>query len=63
MRDQYGTIEVPSVARRSGDRRVRAWIARTLGSRRYTAVPIHVSSRELKVDTVNWTFTYSRGQS
>jgi len=62
MRDQYGTIEVPTATRRSGDRRVRAWLTKTLGSRRFTAVPIHVSDRELKVDTVNWTFTYSRAK-
>ena len=62
MRDQYGTIEVPTATRRSGDRRVRAWLRKTLGSRRFTAVPIHVSDKELKVDTVNWAFTYSRAK-
>lgn len=58
LRDQYGTIEVPRATRISSDERVRAWVKKTFGSRRFTAVPIHVSKTELKVDTVNWAFTY-----
>ena len=62
MRDQYGTIEVPDATRKSTDTRVRTWIKKTLGSRRYTAVAIQVSSTKLKVGTVNWVFTYARGK-
>ena len=62
LRDQYGAIEVPRATRTSSDRRVRAWVKKTFGSRRFTEVPINVSKTELKVDTVNWAFTYRRGK-
>ena len=57
LRDQYGAIEVPPATRRSPDKRVRDWIRKTFGARRYTEVPVRISDKELKVGTVNWAFT------
>jgi len=58
-RYQYAAIEVPPATRASKDGRVRAWVAKTFGSRRFTTVQLDVTTTTLHVDTVDWTLTYA----
>ena len=58
-RDQYAAIEVPPATRATKDKRVKAWIDKTFGSKRYTTVLVRVSTTSMYIDTVDWTLPYA----
>jgi hypothetical protein len=53
-RSQYGTVEVPGRVRRTGNRAVRSWVRRHVGTARFRAVDVQATAGRLVLEQLGW---------